>query len=256
MWFEDWLNDLFAEESDLFREVRPPRKVRHVPKSVKPDDLDDLLDFQDDPIGGGDRALEHVVYARLIPFLAAAAQVVSGGKANARKTRLDAYLPVAKEEIADAGLQTTYLRSFVTRTMKQVSGMDRQTLFSMAAKAGDFLRERIEADQLEEFASLARGLAWGITSEGEALLDQFVHPMRSRFSSGHTVPIRHIDDEEPDLFLLGLAPGASDEEIRHAYRRLVRQNHPDMNKGHEQDAARKLMEIEEAYHRLKAKRGF
>lgn len=46
--------------------------------------------------------------------------------------------------------------------------------------------------------------------------------------------------------ILGVAKGASDSEIKHAYRRLAKQYHPDVNKG-EKNSEEKFKEISEAY---------
>ena len=50
--------------------------------------------------------------------------------------------------------------------------------------------------------------------------------------------------------VLGLERGASDEEVKQAYRRLAKKYHPDLNPG-DQEAARKMQEINEAYDRIK-----
>ena len=50
--------------------------------------------------------------------------------------------------------------------------------------------------------------------------------------------------------VLGLSPGASDEEVKKAYRKLALQYHPDRNPGDEV-AARKMQEINAAYEQIK-----
>ena len=50
--------------------------------------------------------------------------------------------------------------------------------------------------------------------------------------------------------VLGLSPGASDEEVKKAYRRLAMKYHPDRNPGDEA-AARKMQEINAAYEQIK-----
>ena len=50
--------------------------------------------------------------------------------------------------------------------------------------------------------------------------------------------------------VLGLHPGASDEEVKRAYRKLAMQYHPDRNPGDE-TAARKMQEINAAYEQIK-----
>lgn len=50
--------------------------------------------------------------------------------------------------------------------------------------------------------------------------------------------------------VLGLEPGASDEEVKKAYRRLAKKYHPDANPGDEA-AAKKMQEINAAYEQIK-----
>lgn len=50
--------------------------------------------------------------------------------------------------------------------------------------------------------------------------------------------------------VLGVDRDASDEEIKRAYRRLAKKYHPDLNPG-DQEAARKMQEVNEAYDRIK-----
>ncbi len=50
--------------------------------------------------------------------------------------------------------------------------------------------------------------------------------------------------------VLGLSPDASDEEVKRAYRRLAKKYHPDLNPG-DQEAARKMQEVNAAYEQIK-----
>jgi len=52
--------------------------------------------------------------------------------------------------------------------------------------------------------------------------------------------------------ILGLKKGATDKEIKQAYRRLARKNHPDVNPGNK-EAENKFKEISEAYEVLSSK---
>ncbi len=54
--------------------------------------------------------------------------------------------------------------------------------------------------------------------------------------------------------VLGLEPGASDEEVKRAYRRLAKQYHPDRNPG-DAAAAKKMQEINAAYDEIKNPKG-
>lgn len=51
--------------------------------------------------------------------------------------------------------------------------------------------------------------------------------------------------------VLGVSRDASDEEIKRAYRRLAKKYHPDMNPGNEEEAAKKMNEINAAYDQIK-----
>ena len=53
---------------------------------------------------------------------------------------------------------------------------------------------------------------------------------------------------------LGLRPGASDAEVRAAYRRLVQLHHPDHNGG-SPESARRFEEVQEAYAEVRRRRG-
>ena len=46
--------------------------------------------------------------------------------------------------------------------------------------------------------------------------------------------------------VLGLSPGASDEEVKKAYRALAKKYHPDLNPG-DKEAEAKFKEVNEAY---------
>lgn len=50
--------------------------------------------------------------------------------------------------------------------------------------------------------------------------------------------------------VLGIHPGASEEEIKNAYRRLAKRYHPDLNPG-DAEAARRMNEVNAAYDQLK-----
>ena len=50
--------------------------------------------------------------------------------------------------------------------------------------------------------------------------------------------------------ILGVSPQATDEEIKQAYRRLAKKYHPDLNPG-DQEAARKMQEVNAAYEQIK-----
>lgn len=74
---------------------------------------------------------------------------------------------------------------------------------------------------------------------------------------------RHKPGEADDAVyyaVLGLSPDASEEEIKKAYRNLMRQYHPDkvatLGPDLQAAASKKAKEINEAYHIIERRRGF
>jgi DnaJ-domain-containing protein 1 len=60
--------------------------------------------------------------------------------------------------------------------------------------------------------------------------------------------------------VLGLTPRASEDEIKRAYRRIMRQVHPDkvatLSSALQKEATEKAMRVSEAYHIIERRRGF
>ena len=50
--------------------------------------------------------------------------------------------------------------------------------------------------------------------------------------------------------VLGVSKGASEDEIKKAYRKLAKKYHPDLNPG-DQEAARRMQEVNAAYEQIK-----
>lgn len=63
-------------------------------------------------------------------------------------------------------------------------------------------------------------------------------------------PERKKEVNKDPYKILGVSPGASEEEITKAYRRLAKKYHPDLNPG-DDTAAEKMAEINAAYDKLK-----
>src|SRR4051812_13928533 len=63
----------------------------------------------------------------------------------------------------------------------------------------------------------------------------------------HKSPVLYVGIVARDPYqVLGVAPGASTEELHDAYRRLVKLHHPDRNAG-SADSTRRFQEIQRAY---------
>ena len=77
-------------------------------------------------------------------------------------------------------------------------------------------------------------------------------PARPRRSSVVTRAL--TPEEERRYFVLGVSPGASQEAVKRAYKRMAKMLHPDVNR-EDPLAPAKFAEINEAYHALCAERG-
>lgn len=260
MWFDDFWNafgfDDFMDES--------PRHSRARQGTMKPSDWNDLLDMEEDPMGEADGQPEHMVYTRLIPFLAAASSRVSGKKGTGIKLRLDAYLAIARARIAQAGQQTSYCRALVQKVMKLTHTLSPEQLFRMASAMGFHATTYASIDERRDMVDLARRLAGPITSEGEALFSCFLngqaesgHFNRTQETpSHHTIHVGHVEERDPDLELLGLSKGATAEEIKHAYHNKLKLSHPDSSGKAREQAEKETIALNEAYARLRVRYGF
>lgn len=263
MWFDDFWNafgfDDFMDE--------PPRHSHVRQATMKPSDWNDLLDMEEDPMGEADGQPEHMVYTRLIPFLAAASSAVSGKKGTGIKLRLDAYLTIARARIEQAGQQTSYSRALVQKVMKQTRTLSPEQLFRMASVMGSHAKTYASFDERRDMVDLSRRLAGPITSEGEALFSCFLNGQAQtdfgntyhraqETPSRHTIHVGHVEETDPDLQLLGLSKGATAEEIKHAYHSKLKLSHPDSSGKAREQAERETIALNEAYGRLRKRYGF
>ncbi len=93
---------------------------------------------------------------------------------------------------------------------------------------------RMFDDGHQTLLDLMEGLFHIATADGRyhPKEDQFLHEVGDIFGLSERefrcLRARHVPDEHPDPYdVLGIAPGAHLDEVRAAWRRLVRDNHPD-----------------------------
>lgn len=88
------------------------------------------------------------------------------------------------------------------------------------------------------------------------LISDYMGVSSSDFASVKAMFIKETDSAYK---ILGIAPSASDEEVKKAYREMAKKNHPDLvsNLGEEvrQAAEKKFQEINAAYEAIKKQRG-
>ncbi|MFM9052813.1 MAG: DnaJ domain-containing protein, partial [Bacteroidota bacterium] len=69
-----------------------------------------------------------------------------------------------------------------------------------------------------------------------------------------------VRDRNADYKILEIEPGATDEEVKKAYRKMAMKYHPDkvhhLGPDYQKDAQEKFRKINEAYEAIKKARGF
>lgn len=87
-------------------------------------------------------------------------------------------------------------------------------------------------------------------------ISRMLHVSHSEFESIKNMFYRNIDS---DYKILGVEPGATDEEVKKAYRKMAIKFHPDkvsqMGEEYEKGAKEKFQKIQEAYEAIKKRRG-
>ena len=108
-----------------------------------------------------------------------------------------------------------------------------------------------------------------LSKEEEATLEKIAYHFRlsaaeyGKIMGGFKEYYRHYEADDKDPYgVLGVETSVSAEELKGAYRRLVKENHPDIikGKGHGEafvkQATVKLQEINEAYETIKRQKGY
>jgi DnaJ like chaperone protein len=95
-------------------------------------------------------------------------------------------------------------------------------------------------------------------SEQEALR-QIVKGLGLTEEDRRAVTARYLGTGDTEYTRLGLAPGASDAEVKHAYRQLAAAHHPDrvshLGPGAVERATRRFQELQDAYDTIRRLRG-
>jgi DnaJ-class molecular chaperone len=86
-----------------------------------------------------------------------------------------------------------------------------------------------------------------VGSNPTGVVFRFLIPRLNPHSIGHFVDFQNMSQQVDYYEVLGIARGASQDEIKKAYRRLAIQHHPDKNPGNEEAASIKFKEIAAAY---------
>lgn len=186
----------------------------------------------------------------------------------------------AKVAKADGRVTEPEVRSFdaFLRDRLGMSADDRRVaarLFNEArdssVPAEDFARQvraliGHQPDRLVDLMSLLMSVASadaGLHPAEERLLRSIARELGMSARDYETAAAMFAPREDPDASykVLGLTRGASDDEVKKAYRRLAREYHPDVvvNKGMGEDfrkfADEKMRAINAAYERVKSERG-
>ncbi len=141
------------------------------------------------------------------------------------------------KEIEDMFPEREIVRHHLKETLR---GSVKEESIKRDSATDDFMKEL--SDDLEEQIrqSMAEDEKW----------QDFIREFRRR-KEGQTSGPEDLKPGE-EYSILGLRSGASEEEVRKAFRRLALQYHPDRNPGNE-EALKQFKKIREAYRRITGK---
>ena len=133
---------------------------------------------------------------------------------------------------------------------------------SVAGLGMDFVRGTVYATRVQILHFLfGIALADGNMSESEeAKLREIASAMRLRFQDFNRIKAMFVKETGQAFKILEVSPKATNEEIKKAYRALVKKYHPDRIKTEDEallkGAQQKFIQIQEAYEAIKKEKGF
>lgn len=179
---------------------------------------------------------------------------------------------MAKADGIVSPLEVAAFRRVFTSAPEEAANVER--IFNLAKQ--DVAGYEAYADQIASLLKdnkkllqdVLEGLLLVATGDGDLhpAEDAFLHDVARRFGFSESefrfFRARFVKDCDNPYDVLRLSPSASDEEIKAMYRKLVRDNHPDMLMGRGVPAefidiaTRKLAAINAAYETIAKERGF
>lgn len=156
--------------------------------------------------------------------------------------------------------RTPTLHQLVIRAVKNLNQSELQTV--LESDFAPFLKALSEKDpelaslivQKNEGYYLPRGLLFFILAAIAALIyrfskKQFNRPDPVQFNQNFNNNAEQ-DRDEKLLALLGLTPGATKDQIKTAYRKAVKEHHPDLNSDQDDNLTSDFVELTSAYQEL------
>lgn len=232
---------------------------------VKPSDLADILDFNEDPFFTYYFDAQHLYYCRVVPALASCLWIIS-------EIEFHSYNKEYLKILLDCGINiNTFSPAFINATIDAVYNK-RDQIDNILYRIKDFLDKQENLRSIIPYFALLLGPGIGFQSFGvffnilgysteemnEICKDHVLYgcidfnqiPEFKKYRKNHNSKITE------SLDILGLSANATEDEIKHAYKVLSRKFHPDTILGKDLDeafiqfASQKFREINEAYNYL------
>lgn len=234
---------------------------------ILPADLDDICDFEEDPIDSffdGKGAKAHIAFSRVVPTLAAMGSRKAGFDLKNDTARINSYIhDLLYSQMF--GVLDDNLKDFVLSSIDEIYSADSNRLNEIEKRLKLFFDNLSDEDDAVRLLELTFSLISTINPDCLNLIynivrckvskELFEYIVRDTFDCDDAFDLCIVDNEKINKYLeaLGLKEGATKNEVTSAFKKLTLQIHPDTIAGlglsdeFIKFAQDRFIEIKEAY---------